>query len=75
MAPPRSEHNQGNILGAAWCSPCKSQLKIISKVPNNFQMQYTKYQAILSDLYNETIILDRITYKEMLYSKCDLIEK
>ena len=45
------------------------------KVPNNFQMQYTKYQAILSDLYNEIIILDRITYKEMLYSKCDLIEK
>ena len=45
------------------------------KVPNNFQMQYTKYQAILSDLYNETIILARITYKEMLYSKCYLIEK
>ena len=45
------------------------------KVPNNFQMQYTKYQATLSDLYNETIILARITYKEMLYSKCYLIEK
>lgn len=45
------------------------------KVPNNFQMQYIKYQAIYDDLYDETIILARITYKKMLYSKCDLIEK
>ena len=45
------------------------------KVPNNFQMQYTEYQAILSDLNNKTIILARITDKEMLYSKCNIIEK
>ena len=45
------------------------------KVPNNFQMQNTEYQAILSDLNNKTIILARITYKEMLYSKCNIIEK